>query len=64
MRTRPVPQTIVAAAEDVEYLVLRAEEFINNHRRLGFLFNRNEVAYASVVAEYVSGAVRLATKQA
>jgi hypothetical protein len=64
MRTRPVPQSILVAAEDVEYLLLRAEDFIKRNFPLSLSSQQTREVHAGLMAEYINGAVRLATKQA
>jgi hypothetical protein len=61
MRQRPVPQSVVAAAEDIEYLMERGKDFIRNHTYFGIADAGMRQDYLHM---YLANAVRLITKEA
>lgn len=62
-RNRPVPQGVVAAAEDVEWLMERGRDFIQRQCSSLGPYNHQE-AYAALMNTYVSNALRYITKEA
>lgn len=62
-RTRPVHQTMVAAAEDVEWLIERGDDFIRRQYVTLSPYNHPE-AYTALLDTYVSTAMRHVTKAA
>lgn len=60
-RTRPVHNGLIAAAEDVEYLLDRGRQFLDNHDYLRYTVNTKE-NHVALLTAYVDAGVRLQTR--